>query len=237
MSNKVSWPEFDMRGAAMDRIEVFVAAAFAFAVTLLVISTEDVPQNFDDFLIAIKTIPAFAASFAIIVWIWHTHATWCRRYGLEDSKTVLLSSVLVFLILVYIYPLKIILQGFFAEITNGFLPVNMEFNAYWQVRLIFIFYASGFWLVTINFISLYRHALNRKETLNLSVYEITDTKFDIQNWCGASAVAFLSLVSAVFLPDGYLGFSGYANFLLFPVLSGIGYYHANQRRKMLVSGC
>ncbi|WP_100657608.1 TMEM175 family protein [Alteromonas flava] len=107
-------PTFRNRGESMDRLETFVAAAFAFAVTMLVISVDDVPSNYAQFVYAVKLIPSFAASFAVIVWIWASHANWCRRYGLEDGPAIIMSATLVFLVLVYIYPLRAMMQVFFC---------------------------------------------------------------------------------------------------------------------------
>ncbi|MGK0304461.1 MAG: hypothetical protein ACI8UG_000191 [Gammaproteobacteria bacterium] len=66
-----------MRGENMTRIETFVAAAFA--LTMLVISVGAVPETMQEFVEATKQISAFSASCAIIMWVWHTHALWCRR--------------------------------------------------------------------------------------------------------------------------------------------------------------
>ena len=43
-----------MRGENMTRIETFVAAAFAFAVTMLLISAGSVPETMQDFLMLQK---------------------------------------------------------------------------------------------------------------------------------------------------------------------------------------
>jgi len=48
-----------MRGLDMTRIEVFVDAAFAFAVTMLVISFDAIPTSYAEVMLAIKGIPAF----------------------------------------------------------------------------------------------------------------------------------------------------------------------------------
>lgn len=59
---------FRLRGMEMTRLETFADAAFAFAVTLLVVGGGDsVPANFDELLLAMNQIPAFAASFANIM--------------------------------------------------------------------------------------------------------------------------------------------------------------------------
>ena len=107
--------DFEMRGESMTRIEAFVAAAFAFAVTMLVISLDEMPANFDELVTATKQIPAFAASCASIIWIWYTHAIWSRRYGLEDGTSIFLSGCLIFLVLIYIYPLRLMMQGLFFK--------------------------------------------------------------------------------------------------------------------------
>jgi hypothetical protein len=55
---------------------------------MLAISEGTVLETLQDFVDATKQIPAFTASCAIIMWIWHTYAVWCRRYGLEDGITI-----------------------------------------------------------------------------------------------------------------------------------------------------
>ena len=49
---------FRMRGLEMTRLEVFIDAAFAFAVTMLVISFDSIPRSYDEVMLAIKSIPA-----------------------------------------------------------------------------------------------------------------------------------------------------------------------------------
>lgn len=55
---------FRLRGTEISRTEVFVDTAFAFAVTLLVISFDAIPRNWDEVVLAIKAIPTFAATGA-----------------------------------------------------------------------------------------------------------------------------------------------------------------------------
>ncbi len=58
------------RGIEMTRTETFVDAAFAFAVTLLVVSIDSIPESVAELLRALAAVPAFAASFAIIGLFW-----------------------------------------------------------------------------------------------------------------------------------------------------------------------
>ncbi|HWB18979.1 MAG TPA: TMEM175 family protein, partial [Phycisphaerales bacterium] len=53
---------FRHRGREVSRLEGFSDAAFAFAVTLLVISLE-VPNSFDGLLDVLRGLPAFAVCF------------------------------------------------------------------------------------------------------------------------------------------------------------------------------
>lgn len=76
---------FHHRGKEMTRLETFADASFAFAITLLVISVGKIPQNSEELILALKKVPAFALSFASIIWFWIGHRKWSRRYGLEDN--------------------------------------------------------------------------------------------------------------------------------------------------------
>src|SRR3546814_12748464 len=78
---------------------------------------------------ALNGVPAFAASFSLLAMIWWAHASWSRSYGLDDGRSVLLSLLLVFLVLVYVYPLRIIFSMFFNWISVGWLPSNVTIGS------------------------------------------------------------------------------------------------------------
>lgn len=215
----------------MTRVEAFVASAFAFAVTMLVITVGTIPENFDELLLASKQIPSFAASFAIMTWIWHSHTVWSRRYGLEDTTTIYLSASLIFLVLIYVYPLRIMMQSLFASMSDGFLPYAMEFDAYWQIRYMFAFYAIGFLLLSVNFVALYLHALRLKAQLKLTDFELFDTRSETLFWSATALVCIFSLSFSLLMPRDYLPLAGYSLFALFPLLTGLGFYRSSQRKK------
>ncbi len=233
---KPSETETKYRGQHMTRIETFVAAAFAFCLTMLVISVDHIPNNFDEFIVAAKNIPAFAASFAVITWIWFEHAHWCRRFGLEDGISVFLSCVLVFLVLIYVYPLRIMMQSLFAFISDGFFPFGLEFTDFWQLRFMFSFYALGFMALCATFIFLFRHTLAKAELLGLSRTEKTELTADTLSWMGTGIVATVSLFFALVLPLNWVSLSGFVYFMIFPVNTGIRMYYARKLRSLESSG-
>lgn len=59
--------QFRLRGLEVTRLDTFIDAAFAFVLTLLVISFDEIPSNYAEMMAAVKRIPAFSASFAIIM--------------------------------------------------------------------------------------------------------------------------------------------------------------------------
>lgn len=210
------------RGAAVTRLEAFVDAAFAFAVTLMVISLDAIPSSIPAMIDALKGVPAFAASFAQIMLFWSAHATWSRRYGLDDGKSQRLSMVLVFLVLVYVYPLKILFGNFFAWISRGWLPAAADLQTLDDLRGMFVIYGIAFATMSWCVASLYRHALACADRLALSPDEIAWTRAEVVRWHYTIAIALLSIGLAFALPArippwmlglpgmvyGLLGFTG-----------------------------
>ena len=88
------------------RLDNFTDAAFAFAVTLLVIGGAGAPASFDQLAGALGEMPAFAFGFAIIAMFWFAHVRWRRLRGEGDWLSILLTVLLVFLVLIYIQPLR-----------------------------------------------------------------------------------------------------------------------------------
>ena len=211
------------RGREVTRIEAFVDAAFAFAVTLLVISFNALPDSADALIEALKGVPAFAASFALLAMLWWAHANWSRRYGLDDGRSVLLSLLLVFLVLVYVYPLRIIFTAFFGWISDGWLPLGIAIDSDGDLQLLFAAYAVAWTTLGFVVVALYRHAWRHRDALGLDREERIDLRGAIAaQWMipatGALALLFLA-VTALLGEPSLAGMSGFAYALM--ALTGV----------------
>ena len=212
------------RGREVTRIEAFVDAAFAFAVTLLVISFDAIPDSVPALVDALKGVPAFAASFALLAMFWWAHASWSRHYGLDDGRSVLLSLVLVFLVLVYVYPLRIIFSSFFEFVTRGWIPSSLEVRTPSELRTLFLAYAVAWTTLGLVVVALYRHAWRLRDALELTRDERIALRGMIAaHWMipatGVLAMAWIAIVSLAGLAAlspfsgfayGLMGFTGLA---------------------------
>ena len=183
------------RGMEMTRLETFTDAAFAFAVTLLVISVDDVPGSYDEFIEALRQIPAFLACFAQLMLFWWGHHTWSRRYGLEDGVSMVCSLALVAAVLIYIYPLRVILGAFFANASGGFLPEPFPLDVS-QIGTLFVVFGAGFSVLAGLMVGLSLIALRRREMLALSRLEIFQARGDVVGWGIATATGLVSMFMA-----------------------------------------
>jgi hypothetical protein len=197
---------YRMRGEAMTRIEVFSDAAFAFAVTMLVISLSAIPRNYAELVVAMKGVPAFAASFAVIMVLWVSHRRWSRRFGLDDGISTFLTLALVFIILVYVYPLKLMMNILFFAMSGGWFPSNFELSGTAEVAGLVVLYGVGFCAVAVIQLGLYVRASGQASELCLSRLERVLVKEEQIIWSVNATAGFLSALMALifFQSLGYL---------------------------------
>src|SRR4029453_14164526 len=117
---------FRLRGTAMTRLETFIDAVFAFAITMLVIATQQIPHDIETLLAAFKNVPAFVRSIIVLGIFWRGHWLWSRRYGLEDGVSIFISWAMIVTMLIYIYPLKALFSSMWFLISGG--RVGLDFG-------------------------------------------------------------------------------------------------------------
>lgn len=195
------------RGRQTTRLETFVDAAFAFALTMLVISVDSIPRSFDELLQALKGVPAFAASFAIMIMFWLGHYRWSRRYGIEDTGSVVLSLALVFLMLVFLYPLRLMASGAFYSVSGGWLPGEIEITRISQLRFMFLLYGVGFMLMSIVLLALYARVQRVALDPPLSAEDRAVAAVEVQAWGILASMGALSALLTLLLPPRQIGFA------------------------------
>ena len=211
---------FRLRGLEMTRLESFVDAAFAFAVTMLVIAGQQVPDDIVALLKAFKDVPVFAASIAVLAIFWKGHWLWSRRYGLEDNFSIFISWSLIFTILIYVYPLKVVFGGMFHALSDGRLGSPFSVETYFQVRALFALYGVGFSALSLQMLLLNLHAWRLREPLHLNARERQMTRAELTGWSIPIGVGLISLTIALLAPPRYLSWSGWiysSMMLLFPL--------------------
>lgn len=205
---------FRLRGLAMTRLESFVDATFAFAITVLIIAGQQVPNDITMLLNAFNDVPAFAASIIVLAIFWRGHWVWSRRFGLEDGLSILISWAMIFTMLIYVYPLKIVFNGMFAALTGGFVGHGIVVHTTQQGRAVFALYAIGFGAIAAQITLLNLRAWYLRDALQLNQRERLLTRSAISGWSIPVLVSLVSFVLAWVLPRGHLGWSGWVYYSL-----------------------
>jgi uncharacterized membrane protein len=210
------------------RIEAFTDAVFAFAVTLLIVSLE-VPKSFDELMITMRGFFAFGISFLLLVMIWYRQNVFFRRYGMHDIKTVALNCVLIFIVLFYVYPLKFLFTLIFRnQIYGNSSPLKIKAS---DLPTLMLIYGIGFILIYLLFLLMYKHALDKKEQLELTPSEIFDTRTSLYANGILIVIGIISIILSQVLPPGSAGLAGMAYILIGPAFSTFYSLRAKKKRR------
>ncbi len=213
----------------VSRIEGFSDAVFAFAVTLLVVSLE-VPHTFNELAAAMRQFFAFAICFALLFQVWWRHFNFFRRYGLEDAPTIVLTGILLFVVLFYVYPLKFVFTMVINQMIGG-APGQDEHGppvilASQTPRLMQI-YSGGVVAVFTIFALMYANALRQRERLELDARQQLEARLSIIDNAGIALIGVASvLVATLGGPVAAASIAGPMYFLIGPFKWGLGWYSA-----------
>ena len=191
---------FFNRGDTQTRLETFVDAAFAFVLTLLVISFDALPENSEELLLALKGIPAFGASFILLAQFWYAHNTWCRRYGIDDGRSTVLGLLLVFLVMIFVYPLRVQFASMFAWLSTGWLPSTYRIHSITDLQIVFMVFGGSFTAMSTVMTLLYQHALKRAAQVGLDPLELALTRLHAMRWRLNVTIGALSILVAATCP-------------------------------------
>lgn len=226
---------FRWRGGDVSRVEAFSDAVFGFALTLLVVSLE-VPRTFEQLLSTMRGFVAFGACFWLLYMIWERHYTFFRRYGLQDGRTRALNGVLLFVVLLYVYPLKFLFTLFVNTILGIAKAVGTSTIATAQVPLLFMIYGLGFAAVFGILALFHVNALQSRAALNLTLTEEKITRASILRNGLMAGIGLLSIVAAKLLPLHSVGLAGYLYLLVCGVETLHGWLEGEAMRNHLRTG-
>jgi uncharacterized membrane protein len=221
---------FKWRSHEPSRLETFSDAVFAFAITLIMVSLE-VPRTFDELFEVFKGFFSFACCFGILFIIWNNQNIYFRRYGLNNAYVTFLNALLLFVVLMYVYPLKFLFMAIFSQgkyNDHGHL-VNM-ITQQQQSTLMYV-YHSGYAAIYTLFLLMYTHAKKNAARINLTAAELFETdSFIIVNLFNA-LLGIAGVLVVLFAPEEYKGSSGFI-YMLIPLLYTVVFaYRGRQARK------
>lgn len=224
----------EWRSHEPNRLETFSDAVFAFALTLIIVSIE-VPRTFDELFETLKGSISFAACFAMLFLIWNSQNIFFRRYGLNDPLTVTLNGILLFVVLIYVYPMKFLSQLLFnggSYMHNG---EHIKMIHADQTCTLMVIYSIGYSVIYLLFFLMYLNARKQSEHLKLTPKENFETNTIAYINLISALIGIVVIIAALMLPTGLNGLSGFFYFLI-PISYSIWFGMRGKRSRMLFGG-
>ena len=230
---------FRWRGGDVSRIEGLSDAVFALTLTLIVMASA-VPDTFHEFWLVVRDLPAFAACFVLLMIVWFEHHKYFRRYGFENTSTIVLNALLLFLVVFYAFPLKF-LMTFLWHMALGENPAlsfvlpegaaNLwPYSANAQPAFMMIFYGLGGTAIFATFAVMHAIAYRQRKELEFDELECFLVRSSILDNVFMAGVPALSAAMAWF--GAHPGLCGFAYMLLWPLMMGNGMYTGMKAEKM-----
>ncbi|MGH8117439.1 MAG: TMEM175 family protein [Rhodanobacteraceae bacterium] len=207
-------PETAQERTDSGRLDNFVDGAFAVAITLLVISGASLPKDVAALEQALRGVPAFAACFAELAWFWHGHVRWRDSVGLTDRRSLLLSLLLVFFALIFVFPLHIVFSQAFNSMSDGVLSPGMTSVASGSANgtaILFVSFGLSFACMAGTLAALYAHGI--RTVASRARTEFVSARIGRVTWTYVAAVSLLSVLLALSLPSSLSGLAGFCYFL------------------------
>ena len=222
---------FRYRGLESSRIETLTDTIFGFSITLLVISSE-VPTTYLELQASMYSFIGFIFCTLLLLSIWNNHKLFYLRYGLQDSKTGILNSILIFVLLYYIYPLKYLFSylgtAIYAKIklslgdsSEGLILALEKLKdsglSLEQWSDIMVRFSFGLFFIYLIFLLMHLNALSKKKQLRLNKKEIYLTKTSLQSFALLVLVTLLSITIVMIFGGSGAEYAGFI-YLLIPIL-------------------
>lgn len=215
---------FHWRGKEVSRLENLADAAFGFSLTLLVVA-QQVPTDFAGLMGVIRSFPAFAASFALLILFWNVHYRFFRRYGLEDGLTRFLNYVILLMVIFAVYPLKFLF--------SSWLTGSGNMRSFDELFMVYRIYGGGLAVVWLLFGLLFWHALRQRDVLRLTEIEVEYTRSDLASMRINFGTCLVSVLLACLPVHPWLPGMVYASLGVTMFFNGL--YYGRRIRRLLAA--
>ena len=182
----------DVEQEAGKRLDAFVDAAFAFAVTLLIIASAEPTATIDALWRALGRIPASLGAFALIAMFWLAYREYGRLVPRRDTLSTLNALAIVFTVLVYVFPLRMLIESGFGWLSRGWLPGKEIIRTLDDLRGLFRIYGLGFAILAGLFTALYQHAVNHRDRLGVETGDLASIRLSRDIWTFAAVSGLVS---------------------------------------------
>ncbi|MDP1736815.1 MAG: TMEM175 family protein [Caulobacter sp.] len=200
------------------RLDAFVDAAFAFAVTMLLIAGVEPISTLDGLYRALGQIPASAASFVLVVLFWLAHRDYGRITPHRDQVATLISLALVFTVLVYVFPLRMLVDSAFHWGSGRRLPGSVLIRSFDDLRALYTIYGLGFAGLSVLVAGLFGHAARRAVALRVSEADRVDAADRAWIWLMVATAGVVSALLATLGPVPAAPWLPGAAYWLIPVM-------------------
>lgn len=185
------------RSTATARLDSFVDAAFAFAVGLLVV-TSGTPDSLSELRSILLGAPAFAFAFALLMIFWVAHREYGRLAPRRDGISFLLSVAVVFTVLLFVYPLRLLSQAMVRYVSGGVVATGPQLTSWDDLQLLYLVYGLFFTALAGLVSALFVHALRAPAAVGLT--DPNTAREAAGRWACIAAVGALSALAALVLP-------------------------------------
>lgn len=198
-------------GIEAGRLDMFVDGAFAFTLTLLAIGGETIPNTAEKLVHILAGVPAAALCFAQIAWMWHGHVQWRHLCTRSTRSGLLLSLLLVFFALIFVYPLHMVYGSACYGLSGGVLSSDFAVPLSSDARTMFVCYGLAYTSMAGTLTLLFRHAARLWPA---GTEEHRRAGIKTMAWAVPTVVGLLSALTALLLPEGLLSLAGFEYALL-----------------------
>ena len=212
---------FRWRGGEISRVEGLTDGVFALAMTLLIVPFEvQGAESFEQFEAILLRAPVMAVCIAFLVMVWQSHFVFHRRYGLEDGVTVWLNGGFLLVLMLGVYPLKLLstlLVNSFTSLGDGLTMADLGRE---QVTWLMQVYGLGFGLMYVALFAMVLRAWRRREVLELDAAERCLT---LGLLAGHGVMIGTAILSVSLASVGMPSLAGLAFFLIGPLQGLVGW--------------